>query len=186
MLLGPFLDSEHPEIKKGIVDRTFTEIFHVEILRRLQDYAEFMGSAARVILVPSIRDANHDFVFPQPAFDIHPSNLKDQKVFPWICHFAPEAMHISSIPDILILPSDLAPFVKVTMIGMPVSGLSQTKHLRSWYLHQSLINGKDYLSEWLHMLSIISWCTGAHFSSNSLSGLERDLIYINWHILLSL
>ena len=24
-----------------------------------------MGSAARVILVPSIRDAHHDFVFPQ-------------------------------------------------------------------------------------------------------------------------
>ena len=26
---------------------------------------EYMGSAARVILVPSIRDAHHDFVFPQ-------------------------------------------------------------------------------------------------------------------------
>ncbi|CAL5321169.1 unnamed protein product [Camellia sinensis] len=28
------------------------------------------GSAARVILVPSIRDANHDFVFPQPISNI--------------------------------------------------------------------------------------------------------------------
>lgn len=32
---------------------------------QLQDYTEYMGSAARVILVPSIRDAHHDFVFPQ-------------------------------------------------------------------------------------------------------------------------
>lgn len=32
---------------------------------QLQDYTEYMGSAARVILVPSIRDASHDFVFPQ-------------------------------------------------------------------------------------------------------------------------
>ncbi|CAL5357784.1 unnamed protein product [Camellia sinensis] len=70
LLLGPFIDSEHPDIKKGAVNRTFDEIFRLEILGRLQDYVEYMGSAARVILVPSIRDANHDFVFPQPAFDI--------------------------------------------------------------------------------------------------------------------
>lgn len=31
----------------------------------MQDYTEYMGSDTRVILVPSIRDANHDFVFPQ-------------------------------------------------------------------------------------------------------------------------
>ncbi|KAH0450066.1 hypothetical protein IEQ34_020758 [Dendrobium chrysotoxum] len=74
ILMGPFIDSEHPEIKKGTVDRTFDEIFHVEILRRLQDYTQYMGSAVRVILVPSIRDANHDFVFPQSAFDIEISD----------------------------------------------------------------------------------------------------------------
>lgn len=32
---------------------------------QLQDYIEYMGSTANVILVPSIRDANHDLVFPQ-------------------------------------------------------------------------------------------------------------------------
>ena len=83
--------------QKGMLDRSFDEIFHLEILRRvsqwlncfgnffmfsnfiifflilfflyylfqLQDHVEYMGSAARVILVPSIRDAHHDFVFPQ-------------------------------------------------------------------------------------------------------------------------
>lgn len=35
------------------------------ISEQLQDYAEYMGSHARVVLVPSVRDANHDFVFPQ-------------------------------------------------------------------------------------------------------------------------
>lgn len=34
-------------------------------LLQLQDYVEYMGSAARVILVPSVRDAHHDHVFPQ-------------------------------------------------------------------------------------------------------------------------
>ncbi|CAL5421122.1 unnamed protein product [Camellia sinensis] len=76
LLLGPFIDSEHPELKKGTVNRTFDEIFRLEILGRLQDYVEYMGSAARVILVPSIRDTNHDFVFPQPAFDIQQADLK--------------------------------------------------------------------------------------------------------------
>ncbi|XP_042506466.1 DNA polymerase alpha subunit B [Macadamia integrifolia] len=193
MLLGPFVDSEHPEIKKGTVHRSFVEVFRVEILRRLQDYAEFMGSAARVILVPSIRDANHDFVYPQPAFDIHPSDLKNQisslsnpsqfyanevKVgcctvdilkqlsgeeisrnpangssgdrmsrlaihllsqhsfyplyppsegVPLDLSLAPEAMQISSIPDILVLPSDLAPFVKVLSVDGRMEGDEQSK-----------------------------------------------------------
>jgi len=34
----------------------------------LEDYVERVGSGTRVLLVPSIRDANHDFVFPQ-VFD---------------------------------------------------------------------------------------------------------------------
>uniref|UniRef100_A0A2P2JYW4 DNA polymerase alpha subunit B n=1 Tax=Rhizophora mucronata TaxID=61149 RepID=A0A2P2JYW4_RHIMU len=78
ILLGPFVDSEHPEIKKGTTERSYDEIFRLEILQRLQDYMEYMGSDARVVLVPSIRDASHDFVFPQPAFDIDPPNLKHQ------------------------------------------------------------------------------------------------------------
>uniref|UniRef100_A0A5B7C235 DNA polymerase alpha subunit B n=1 Tax=Davidia involucrata TaxID=16924 RepID=A0A5B7C235_DAVIN len=192
ILLGPFVDSEHPEIKKGTVNRTFDEIFHLEILGRLQDYVEYMGSAARVILMPSIRDANHDFVFPQPAFNIHPPNLKHQitsltnpgtfsanevkigcctmdilkhlsgdeisrnppggtkhrlstlanhilsqhsfyPLYPPIegtpldFSLAPEALQISSIPDILILPSDLAHFVRLLSLGERNEGEEQVK-----------------------------------------------------------
>ncbi|XP_052184323.1 uncharacterized protein LOC127796292 isoform X2 [Diospyros lotus] len=191
LILGPFIDSEHPEIKKGTVNRTFDDIFRLEILGRLQDYVEYMGSESRVILVPSIRDAHHDFVFPQPAFDIYPPPLEDQisslanpgifsanKVKVGCCtvdilrhlsgeeisknppggskqrlsrlanhilnqrsfyplyppmegtpldfSLAPEALQISSIPDILILPSDLAHFVKVLSIG---EGEEQMKYI---------------------------------------------------------
>ncbi|XP_050276321.1 uncharacterized protein LOC126718252 [Quercus robur] len=193
ILLGPFVDSEHPEIKKGTTDRSFDEIFHVEILRRLQDHVEYMGSNARVILVPSIRDANHDFVFPQPAFEIHSPNLKHQitsltnpgtfeanqvkigcctvdilkhlsgeemsrnpadgtpidrmsrlanhilsqrrfyplyppaEGIPLDFSLAPESLHISSIPDILILPSDMKYFVKVLSLGEGGEGGEQVK-----------------------------------------------------------
>ncbi|CAL5415567.1 unnamed protein product [Camellia sinensis] len=64
-------------IKKGAVNRTFDEIFRLEILGTSR-LCGIYGSAARVILVPSIRDANHDFVFPQPAFDIQQADLKHQ------------------------------------------------------------------------------------------------------------
>lgn len=183
VLMGPFIDSEHPEVKKGAVDRSFDELFCQEILRRLQDHVEYAGSNVRVILVPSIRDAQHDFVFPQPAFDIHLPNLEHQitgltnpgifeanqvKVgcctvdilkqisgeemsrnptdgtpsdrmsrlanhiisqrsfyplyppaedIPLDFSLAPEALHITSIPDILILPSDMKYFIKVLTLG---------------------------------------------------------------------
>ncbi|XP_043804660.1 DNA polymerase alpha subunit B isoform X2 [Manihot esculenta] len=183
ILLGPFVDSEHPEIKKGTVDRSFDEIFHMEILRRLQDYVEYSGPEAQVLIVPSTRDAHHDFVFPQPAFEIHPPSLKHQITSlrnPGVfsanqvrvgcctadilrqlsgeelsrnpkdgtpidrmsrlashilsqCSFYPlyppaedipldfslasEALHISSIPEILILPSDMKYFIKVLYLS---------------------------------------------------------------------
>ncbi|KAF3431097.1 hypothetical protein FNV43_RR25827 [Rhamnella rubrinervis] len=193
ILVGPFVDSEHPEIKKGTADRSFDEIFQHEILRRLQDYAEYVGSHARVIIVPSIRDANHDFVFPQPAFDIDPADLKHQitsltnpgileanqvkmgccsvdilkhlsgeeisrnptagtasdrmsrlanhilgqrsfyplyppaEGIPLDFSLAPEAIEISLIPDILILPSDMKYFVKVVSLGGRGEGEEQVK-----------------------------------------------------------
>ncbi|KAK2360650.1 putative protein phosphatase 2C [Trifolium repens] len=42
-------------IKKGTVDGNFDEIFHFEVLVKLEDYVESMGSIVLVFLVPSIR-----------------------------------------------------------------------------------------------------------------------------------
>ncbi|PKA50073.1 hypothetical protein AXF42_Ash021104 [Apostasia shenzhenica] len=180
ILMGPFIDSEHPEIKKGTVDRSFDEIFRTEIFRRVEDYAQYMGSSARVIIVPSTRDANHDFVFPQSAFHVtmpddtkhqiyclaNPcffsaneitisccnvdilkqlsseeisrspvdapadrisrlaTHLLNQRSYyplyppsvsvPLDLSLAPEALDIPTTPDLLLLPSDLAPFVKAS------------------------------------------------------------------------
>ncbi|GLU06162.1 hypothetical protein SLE2022_232160 [Rubroshorea leprosula] len=193
ILLGPFVDSEHPQIKKGAVDLTFDQIFQLEVLKRLHDYVEYMGSEVRVILIPSIRDANHDFVFPQPAFDIHPPDFKDQitslanpgifeanqvkigcctvdilkhlsgeemsrnsadgtlsdrlsrlsshilsqrsfyplyppvEAVPLDFSLAPEALHLSLLPDLLILPSDIKYFIKVLSVGGKNEGEEQAK-----------------------------------------------------------
>ncbi|EEC69071.1 hypothetical protein OsI_37935 [Oryza sativa Indica Group] len=180
ILMGPFIDSDHPEIKKGAVDQSFQDIFLFEILRKLQDFTQYLGHNVRVILIPSVRDAHHDFVFPQPAFDLnlpedithqitclanpslfscneihfgcctmdilkHLSGeeisrkppgekhgdrigricthiLKQQSYYPLYpppagvpldFSLANGALEIASAPDVLLLPSDLAPFVKV-------------------------------------------------------------------------
>ncbi|GAA0154934.1 DNA-directed DNA polymerase [Lithospermum erythrorhizon] len=182
ILSGPFIDSEHPEIKKGSINLTYDEMFQREIIGRLQDYVECMGSTVLVILVPSVRDAHHDFVFPQPPFEVYPSEIRHQihsitnpgtfsanqvnvacctvdilkqlsaeeisrnatgeskhrlttianhlwnqrsfyplyppaEAVPVDFSLAAEVLEISSIPDILIIPSDLANFVRVLSVG---------------------------------------------------------------------
>ncbi|KAG2376679.1 Acylamino-acid-releasing enzyme 2 [Vigna angularis] len=166
VLLGPFVDSELPDT--GV-----------------EDYVEHVGSGTRVLLVPSIRDANHDFVFPQPALEINLSDFKSQIVslanpgifeanevkvgcctvdvlkqisgeeisrtaadgkpidrmsrlanhilnqqsfyplyppaesVPLDFSLAPEALKLSLVPDVLILPSDIKHFVKVKKKSSP-------------------------------------------------------------------
>ncbi|CAA7403223.1 unnamed protein product [Spirodela intermedia] len=184
ILMGPFIDSEHPEVKKGAPSKSFDDIFNVEIITRLQDYVGFLGSAVRVVLLPATRDANHDYVYPQPAFEIFPhEEIKNQIVclanpsmfganevtvgcntvdilkqlsseeisvmspdvssgdrlgrlaghvlsqrsfyplyppsvdVPLDLSLAPEALEISLTPDILLMPSDLTPFVKVLSLA---------------------------------------------------------------------
>uniref|UniRef100_N1R461 DNA polymerase alpha subunit B n=1 Tax=Aegilops tauschii TaxID=37682 RepID=N1R461_AEGTA len=184
ILMGPFIDSDHPEIKKGTSDQSFHDIFHFEILRKLQDFTQYLGHNVRVILVPSVRDAHHDAVFPQPAFDSHlpeditqqitclsnPSLFSSNEIqfgcctvdilkqlsgdeisrkppggkaadrigrlathistsysyyplyppaagVPMDFSLAKEALEIPSAPDVLLLPSDLAPSVKVLSVN---------------------------------------------------------------------
>ncbi|KAK3139635.1 hypothetical protein QOZ80_5AG0386660 [Eleusine coracana subsp. coracana] len=184
ILMGPFIDSDHPDIKKGTVDQSFRDIFYFEILRKVQDFTQYLANTVRVILIPSVCDAHHDFVFPQPAFDLNlpedsthqitslanPSLFSSNQIHFGCCtvdilkqlsgeeisrkppggkpgdrigrlathlvkqhsyyplyppaagvpldfSLAKEALEISSMPDILLLPSDLAPFAKVLSLG---------------------------------------------------------------------
>ncbi|EPS73745.1 hypothetical protein M569_01012 [Genlisea aurea] len=185
VLLGPFIDSDHPEIRKGTMNQTFDELFETRILRKLQDYADCVSPSSHIILVPSTRDAHHDFIFPQPAFEVHRKGFSSNQIcsisnpgtfsanevkvacctvdvlkhlsaeeicrnvgggggsklrlnnlarhilnqqnfyplyppaedLPLDFSLAKEGLKISSIPDILVLPSDLAQFVKIICLG---------------------------------------------------------------------
>ena len=78
ILLGPFLDAEHPQIRTGDFDpppnaepdqATLTDLFRHHISSALADFVARTNSTCNVILVPSLRDAHHHSAsFPQDKF----------------------------------------------------------------------------------------------------------------------
>ncbi|XP_067373600.1 DNA polymerase alpha subunit B isoform X2 [Channa argus] len=74
LLLGPFVDSKHEQIEKAQVTETFEAIFS----RCIESIVNGTKSVdCRLVFVPSQRDINHHFIYPQPPFTL--SNLsKDQ------------------------------------------------------------------------------------------------------------
>lgn len=78
ILLGPFLDAEHPQIRTGDFDAppnaapdqaTMTDLFRHHISSALIDFVTRTNSTCNVILVPSLRDAHHHSAsFPQDKF----------------------------------------------------------------------------------------------------------------------
>jgi DNA polymerase alpha subunit B len=78
ILLGPFLDAEHPQIRTGDFDlppnsnpdqATMTDLFRHHISTAIQDFVG-RNQTCNVILVPSLRDAHHHHAaFPQDKFN---------------------------------------------------------------------------------------------------------------------
>lgn len=66
LLMGPFVDAEHPLVCSGALDETFEDVYQSQVAVRLTEFAESQGGRTRVVLVPSTRDVHHDPVFPQP------------------------------------------------------------------------------------------------------------------------
>ncbi|CAI5480154.1 unnamed protein product, partial [Closterium sp. Yama58-4] len=69
LLMGPFIDREHPDARDGCVDQTYEALFQQHIRTQVEDYCERAGGSCKVLLLPSLRDAHHTMIFPQPPFD---------------------------------------------------------------------------------------------------------------------
>ncbi|KAK9696353.1 DNA-directed DNA polymerase alpha subunit pol12 [Basidiobolus ranarum] len=75
LLVGPFVDQDHPLIREGDFDGTVEEIFDEYIAQPLRDL-ENSSPSTSVFLIPSIRDIVHDYyIFPQPALDSYEFRL---------------------------------------------------------------------------------------------------------------
>jgi len=93
ILIGPFLDAEHPEFASGepklqgegdsLVTADYYTVFVYRVASLLSEFFK-INSRAQVVLVPSIRDIHHDFVYPQAPFtDKIPKGLE----CPWTKEF---------------------------------------------------------------------------------------------------
>ncbi|OCF55338.1 DNA polymerase alpha subunit B [Kwoniella mangroviensis CBS 10435] len=89
LLLGPFVDAQHPSITSGAVTQTPNEIFRDQVSRRLQDVLDTSPGTV-IILVPSVRDVvSHHSAFPQSMLDKEALGLpKKVKVLPNPCTFS--------------------------------------------------------------------------------------------------
>ncbi|KAG2447187.1 hypothetical protein HYH02_007930 [Chlamydomonas schloesseri] len=66
MLLGPFVDAEHPGLASGSADRTAEALLREEVLRRLAGWRTAAGASTTLALMPAVRDVTSVPVVPQP------------------------------------------------------------------------------------------------------------------------
>lgn len=101
ILTGPFLDASDPLVENGNLSVSFEEKFE-EIMTLISDYSYKLPSSSKILIVPSLKDVTHDFVFPQCPFNL-PSLSNDKILFvsnP--CHVVVNGISISmSSTDIL-------------------------------------------------------------------------------------
>ena len=64
ILLGPFIDADNSSVKMGRLAATPEQIFEEQIISRLSAFTR-THPRVQIALVPSLRDVNHDMVFPQ-------------------------------------------------------------------------------------------------------------------------
>ncbi|XP_014822046.1 PREDICTED: DNA polymerase alpha subunit B, partial [Calidris pugnax] len=83
ILFGPFLDAKHEQVENCQLLGSFADVFKL-CLKMIIEGTRSTGS--QLVLVPSLRDVHHDFVYPQPPFSC-PDLPRDDKAR---VHLVPE------------------------------------------------------------------------------------------------
>jgi DNA polymerase alpha subunit B len=105
LLVGPFVDTEHPLVAGGTLDESFDTLFDTRVRDALLTYCDAAGGACRVALLPSTRDAAAQPVFPQPPLD---SRLFDDTPVPAqiICAPNPAVLRVGGL-DVAASAADI-------------------------------------------------------------------------------
>lgn len=65
LLVGPFLDADHPQVKSGLMEHSFEDVFEARIMRKVKKFIDETNGKTRVLLMPSHQDVHHECVVPQ-------------------------------------------------------------------------------------------------------------------------
>ncbi|XP_056366125.1 DNA polymerase alpha subunit B [Oenanthe melanoleuca] len=67
VLFGPFLDAKHEQVESCQLPGSFSDVFRL-CLRTIIEGTRSAG--CQLVLVPSVRDVTHEFVYPQPPLPL--------------------------------------------------------------------------------------------------------------------
>jgi len=88
LLVGPFVDTVHSNIKNGDIDFTPAHLFRSQFTQNLRDFLD-LSPGSIVLLVPSIRDIVSDHAaFPQCEFNAVFADDPRIRLLPNPCQFA--------------------------------------------------------------------------------------------------
>ncbi|KAK9805391.1 hypothetical protein WJX73_010376 [Symbiochloris irregularis] len=68
LLLGPFVDADHPQIADGTCEEPFDKLFTTKVLEPVREHC--MDHGTQAVMLPSTRDVHHEPLFPQPPFHL--------------------------------------------------------------------------------------------------------------------
>jgi len=83
ILIGPFVDANHKLVNNGNIEKTFDQLFESSLQQIKQEIGT--NSQTKIIIIPSLNDAHHDDVFPQPPFKADNNNNQPFTFFPNPC-----------------------------------------------------------------------------------------------------
>eukprot|EP00775_Hariotina_reticulata_P006992 gene6992-7206_t len=123
VLLGPFVDVEQPLIGGGMIDVAYHQLFQTQVIERLQAWQSALPGPCQVVLMPSVRDVFHHPTFPQPAFNLPADQRRMYPLYPappgtCLDLTGDAVLHLQQLPELMLLPSDLAPFAKLVPAGV--------------------------------------------------------------------
>lgn len=76
ILFGPFLDAKHEQVENCLLTSSFEDVFK-QCLRTIVEGTRSSGS--HLVFVPSLRDVQHEPVYPQPPFSYSDLPHEDRK-----------------------------------------------------------------------------------------------------------
>ena len=101
VLLGPFVDEQHPQLLNGELPVTYEELFHRQVVAPLTDLIEQQLEAdapkvTHVVLLPSPKDIHQLSAYPQPALRL-PESIPEH-VRPYLHSYSnPASFQVGSL-----------------------------------------------------------------------------------------